>query len=283
MKNKYDIINFKPLSVLIENNIKKQIRSYYIMIGHAEFSPQNLVKKYRSNKSLEEEEKEEEKEKERKENREEDSREKEAEDIFFGYLNDAAEKFNVNIQFLNGNNILSKEHIYYAANFALTSYLSNKMISKSLEMEILIYVSLQKQIKDALKLLKLDFNLDQTKKIKANFCIIGINKNNIIQAYEFIKEKINFLSVKEYNGSNNNNDSIENSQDAYEKIRYLIKLYKIPNPVIFNSLKILRVSINQEENQKIKNELDLAKIPIEFLKKAVLRSMIERMAFIKFT
>jgi tRNA threonylcarbamoyladenosine modification (KEOPS) complex Cgi121 subunit len=62
----------------------------------------------------------------------------------------------VEVQFFDASFVASWKHLYFAVLDALTSFRSNRNISKNLAMEIMLYASAQHQIKKAIELLKIN-------------------------------------------------------------------------------------------------------------------------------
>ncbi|MEM3507298.1 MAG: KEOPS complex subunit Cgi121, partial [Candidatus Bathyarchaeia archaeon] len=57
----------------------------------------------------------------------------------------------IEIQFFDSKKIAGWEHVYFAALNALKAFQNKNNISKSLSMELLIYASAERQIKDAIQ------------------------------------------------------------------------------------------------------------------------------------
>jgi len=230
-----EILKLEPLSILFDQNFINDIKSYYLIVGTFELYKENLlsVDPNKDNRNIEQ--------------------------ILFDIVSELKEKFNVVIQLFNADLILSKKHIYYAVNFALTNYLLNKMISKKLEIEILVYASLQNQINLSLKLFKID--LTRNNKYMLSFCILRKNKENILNAYEYFQKRLKIESILELSSFLN-----------FEKIINLKNIYKIEDQTLLNSLNTL--GFNTETINK--------EIPIEILESALLKCVIEKMAFINF-
>ncbi|MDH5807353.1 MAG: KEOPS complex subunit Cgi121 [Candidatus Methanomethylicaceae archaeon] len=66
-----------------------------------------------------------------------------------------------NVQLLNANLIAGYEHILTSLKFAIRSWKKNKNIAKSLVMEVLLYASATRQIKDAINKIGINQNLKE--------------------------------------------------------------------------------------------------------------------------
>jgi tRNA threonylcarbamoyladenosine modification (KEOPS) complex Cgi121 subunit len=100
---------------------------------------------------------------------------------------------NALLQILNKQYILNSEHIFSACYFTYNAFLSKNNISKSKNIEFLLYLSTNKQIKIALK----DFglNYDKLKNQNCVICLISPERNLDI-IYTDLKNKINLNEIK---------------------------------------------------------------------------------------
>jgi KEOPS complex subunit Cgi121 len=145
------------------------------------------------------------------------------------------------IQFVDPRKILGSNHIYFATLNALKAFMNKKNISKSLSIEILLYISGQKQIEAAIRL----FGLQKK------------NKNLILVAVGQKKEDLKRL---EQNVKKSLNVELDNSIiESYSKKKY------------DNIKRVFNISTLEIETVKRKN--DDSKDILEKL-------IIERMAFL---
>ncbi|MCS7096972.1 MAG: KEOPS complex subunit Cgi121 [Candidatus Methanomethylicia archaeon] len=115
------------------------------------------------------------------------------------------------IQFLNANSIISWRHVASAAMKTLRSFKYGRNVSNKLEIELLLYCSGMRQIKDALKIVGLDEFIN-----KAILVIFGFNKSSI---HEGLKSVISTFNVKlDYNLLLDLSD---------DKIKHIIKVFNI--------------------------------------------------------
>lgn len=93
-------------------------------------------------------------------------------DSFIESIHQYAKQNNIHVQILNANNIYEKIHLESAIIHALRAYDEKRMSTKSVEMELLLYASGEKQLKYAIPKMGIDsgkinialifFTLDQT-------------------------------------------------------------------------------------------------------------------------
>lgn len=161
------------------------------------------------------------------------------------------------LQFLNTKYILNSEHIYSACYFMYNAFLSHNNISKSKEIEILLYLSVNRQIKIAIR----DFGLsDDTKKAINVILYLSSFQNNLDIIYTDLQDKIKFqeLSFK---------------LDDYSIERYnLIKNYF---DISDNQIKVLLKSANLNINNNNINE-----VPLDYLYSALTDIIREKMVLL---
>lgn len=108
---------------------------------------------------------------------------------------------NVKIQFFDAEFVATWRHLYFAVLNALTAFKNKYNISKSFEMEAMLYVSAQRQIRKAMGLLGIKPNTinmavlvvgDKKEKIKATISAISkrINAQADDKVLELSKQKI---------------------------------------------------------------------------------------------
>ncbi|MFX1538783.1 MAG: KEOPS complex subunit Cgi121 [Promethearchaeota archaeon] len=95
-------------------------------------------------------------------------------------------------QILDNNFVWGRQHLFSAIWHAYIAQKNNRMISKTLSMEILLYTAGQRQIKKAIKLLGVK---DSTKDVLG--ILIGDDETPLIQAYFHIQNKLSLqLNLK---------------------------------------------------------------------------------------
>jgi len=107
-------------------------------------------------------------------------------DIFLNKINEFSNKNNLKIQVFDADLIFGKNHIVTSINHALRSIKNNKHTTNSIEMEIMLYASGERQLKLAIPKMGIKKN---TKNIA--FILISDNIKN-----DIIKKLLNFLSLK---------------------------------------------------------------------------------------
>ncbi|MFW9949429.1 MAG: KEOPS complex subunit Cgi121 [Candidatus Thorarchaeota archaeon] len=96
-------------------------------------------------------------------------------------------------QILNNKYILNPDHIYLAYYFTLKAFSSNNNISKSKSIEFLLYLSTNRQIKNAIG----DFGVQYDKIVDMTYIIcLMSNHNNIETIYRDIKTQLELKKVK---------------------------------------------------------------------------------------
>ncbi|MCW3976127.1 MAG: KEOPS complex subunit Cgi121, partial [Candidatus Bathyarchaeota archaeon] len=148
---------------------------------------------------------------------------------------------NLEIQFVDPRKILGSNHIYFATLNALKAFKNEKNISKSLSIEILLYISGQKQIEVAIRLFGL-----QKKNRNLILIAVGEKKEDLKRFEQNVKKSLNVEL---------NNSIIESySKKKYDNIKR-----------VFN--------ISTLEIETIKRKSDDSKDILEKL-------IVERMAFL---
>jgi len=107
-------------------------------------------------------------------------------DVFLKKINEFSNINNLKIQVFDANLIFGKNHIVTSINHALRSIENNKHTTNSIEMEIMLYASGERQLKLAIPKMGIKKN---TKNIA--FILISDNITN-----DIIKELLNFVSLK---------------------------------------------------------------------------------------
>ncbi|KON27855.1 hypothetical protein AC481_03590 [miscellaneous Crenarchaeota group archaeon SMTZ-80] len=90
------------------------------------------------------------------------------------------------IQFVDPRKILGSNHIYFATLNALKAFKNKKNISKSLSIEILLYISGQKQIEAAIRLFGL-----QKKNRNLILIAVGEKKEDLKRLEQNVKKSLN--------------------------------------------------------------------------------------------
>jgi len=93
---------------------------------------------------------------------------------------------NLEIQFVDPRKILGSNHIYFATLNALKAFKNKKNISKSLSIEILLYISGQKQIEAAIRLFGL-----QKKNRNLILVAVGEKKEVLKRLEQNVKKSLN--------------------------------------------------------------------------------------------
>ena len=93
---------------------------------------------------------------------------------------------NLEIQFVDPRKILGSNHIYFATLNALKAFKNKKNISKSLSIEILLYISGQKQIEVAIRLFGL-----QKKNRNLILVAVGEKKEVLKRLEQNVKKSLN--------------------------------------------------------------------------------------------
>jgi tRNA threonylcarbamoyladenosine modification (KEOPS) complex Cgi121 subunit len=137
------------------------------------------------------------------------------------------------LQILNTNFILNTEHVFSACYYTYNAFLSNSNISKSKNIELLLYLSTKRQIKSALD----DFGINFDKKIKQNCIICLISpQNNLDIIYQDLKKNIKLNEI-----------SLDLNQKSIEKFDRIKNYFDITD----NQLKVITNSYKlDEKNEK---------------------------------
>lgn len=95
------------------------------------------------------------------------------------------------VQFFSTKVLSSEEQILHAFDNAFTSFFSKKPFSKSLFFEFLMFLTAQRQLENALKLLELNNG-------KNEVCVIVFSedKRNVLRAKKFFKKELFFVPQK---------------------------------------------------------------------------------------
>jgi tRNA threonylcarbamoyladenosine modification (KEOPS) complex Cgi121 subunit len=93
---------------------------------------------------------------------------------------------NVEIQFFDAKSVATWQHLYFALLNALTAFKNGENISKSLEMETMIYASAQRQIRKAIKLIGIGNDASEVALL-----IVGDDSETLKSALTMISENIN--------------------------------------------------------------------------------------------
>ncbi|MEM4650058.1 MAG: KEOPS complex subunit Cgi121, partial [Candidatus Bathyarchaeia archaeon] len=145
----------------------------------------------------------------------------------------------VEFQLLNLSLIAGKEHLYFSILNALHAFKNKKNFSKSLGVEILLYASAQKQIRNAIEIIGV--------KPGQPIVLVAINSNKskledfFFQASKFFITKIEDLNINELN-----DEKIQKIREAFkiseEEVK-AIKVKGIPLQEILKKLIIERIAL----------------------------------------
>jgi len=113
-------------------------------------------------------------------------------DTFLNRISDFSKENNFFIQTFDANVIFGKNHILSAVNHAKRAFKCKTNTTNSLEMEILLYTSGERQLKLAIPKMGV-------KKGKSNVAFVFLSEDNDIISNEKINEFLNFLSLKKDN------------------------------------------------------------------------------------
>ena len=111
------------------------------------------------------------------------------------------------VQMVDTHKILNVDHIYFATLYALKAFKNRKNISKNLAMEMLLYISGQGQIKNAIKI----FGLTKGK-MNVALIVIGERKKDLDFFLISLKDKYDFKIKKSL---------IESSRKKIENIKLI--------------------------------------------------------------
>ncbi|MEJ2249824.1 MAG: KEOPS complex subunit Cgi121, partial [Candidatus Lokiarchaeota archaeon] len=160
------------------------------------------------------------------------------------------------IQFFKDEYILNQNHIFFAVYHVLKSFLDGKSISNKKNIELLLYLSCNRQIRIALEAFGInDANL-RSKKL--TYCIISTHNN--------IKELNNELLQL----LNANESDITLNKKSEEKFNKVKKFFELTNLHIKTVLKSFDV----------RDTVDLNAIPLENLFKGLEDLICEKMALL---
>jgi len=146
---------------------------------------------------------------------------------------------NALLQFLSKKYILNSEHIYSACYFTYNAFLSHNNISKSKEIELLLYLSMNRQIKIAIR----DFGLsDDSKKFFNVILCLSSFQNNLDIIYTDLHDRIKFQEL-----------SFTLDDYSIERFNRIKNYFEISD----NQIKVLLKSANLSINKKNINEISL--------------------------
>jgi tRNA threonylcarbamoyladenosine modification (KEOPS) complex Cgi121 subunit len=161
------------------------------------------------------------------------------------------------LQFLNTKYILNSEHIYSACYFTYNAFLSHNNISKSKEIELLLYLSVNRQIKIAIR----DFGLpDDTKKIINVMLCLSSFQNNLDIIYTDLQDRIKFQEL-----------SFKLDDCSIERFNLIKNYFDISD----NQIKVLLKSANLNINNNNINE-----VPLDYLYSALTDIIREKMVLL---
>jgi len=100
-----------------------------------------------------------------------------------------SEKRNVIIQLFNARKIATWKHIFIATINAIAAFKQKRNITSQLSLEILLYATAQRQIKDAINLLGVS---EETKEVA--ILVLGETEKKVVSAF---KQVVDFLNGKE--------------------------------------------------------------------------------------
>lgn len=92
---------------------------------------------------------------------------------------------NVEIQFFDAKLVATWQHLYFAALNALTAFMNEENISRSLEMESMLYASAQRQIRKAMKFLGIKPNSSEV-----GVLIIGEKLESVRSALSLVSKHL---------------------------------------------------------------------------------------------
>ena len=164
---------------------------------------------------------------------------------------------NALLQLLNAKYILNSEHIYSACYFTYNAFLSHNNISKSKQIELLLFLSVNRQIKIAIR----DFGLSDDIKTNINVILcLSSFKNNLDTIYTDLQDRIKFQEL-----------SFELDNYSIERFNRIKKYFDISD----NQINVLLKSANLHINNNNKNE-----IPLEYLYSALTDIIREKMVLL---
>ena len=161
------------------------------------------------------------------------------------------------LQFLNTKYILNSEHIYSACYFTYNAFLSHNNISKSKEIELLLFLSVNRQIKIAIR----DFGLPDDTKKDINFILcLSSFQNNLDIIYTDLQDRINFQEL-----------SFKLDDYSIERFNRIKNYFDISD----NQIKVLLKSANLKINNNKINE-----VPLDYLYSALTDIIREKMVLL---
>ena len=164
---------------------------------------------------------------------------------------------NALLQFFNSKYILNSEHIYSACYFTYNAFLSHNNISKSKEIELLLFLSVNRQIKIAIR----DFGLPDDTKKDINFILcLSSFQNNLDIIYTDLQDRINFQEL-----------SFKLDDYSIERFNRIKNYFDISD----NQIKVLLKSANLKINNNKINE-----VPLDYLYSALTDIIREKMVLL---
>ena len=164
---------------------------------------------------------------------------------------------NALLQFLSTKYILNSEHIYSACYFTYNAFLSHNNISKSKEIELLLFLSVNRQIKIAIR----DFGLPDDIKSDINVILcLSSFQNNIDIIYTDLKDRIKFQEL-----------SFKLDDYSIERFNRIKNYFDISD----NQIKVLLKSANLKINNNKINE-----VPLDYLYSALTDIIREKMVLL---
>ena len=171
--------------------------------------------------------------------------EKDGLDFLISLASQLSNKFeDIILQFIDDNLILNEEHIFKSIYFVLKAFKSNINISNGKSMEVLLYLSTQRQIKKSIE--AFGVNVQNLKNGNLTYLIASHNSN-----LEVINEEILHLL-------NGKDADITINSVSREKIKRITEYYNITN----NEIATIINSYNRNLDYNEVNSLELSKLAI---------------------
>ncbi|MHA1335279.1 MAG: KEOPS complex subunit Cgi121 [Promethearchaeota archaeon] len=145
-------------------------------------------------------------------------------DYLLELINRIQEEYkDISVQFFDDSLVLNEKHLFSACYYAVKSFKLNFNISKSKNIEILLYLSGKRQIKNSIEAFGLKLN--NFEKGSLNYCIISFENN----LYEINEKIIKELNAKPIDFSLNH--------PSVEKIENIIKFFDFSEDQINSILR----------------------------------------------
>ncbi len=113
---------------------------------------------------------------------------------FFKIINNIQNKYkNSLVQFIKEKYILNQDHLFTACYYLEKAFLQNKNISKKKNIELLLYLAANRQIKKSIDGFGIDFS--ELYKQKLTLCILS-PKNNLNKIYDALSNVLSLEEVK---------------------------------------------------------------------------------------